>query len=45
MLSKAARDVGVQLFTQTFRSGRQVWVQIRNGKIINAGVNAVGKAK
>lgn len=41
-LPKAASEAGVQLFTQTFRSGRQVWVQVRNGRIINAGVSAAG---
>lgn len=41
-LPTAASEAGVQLFTQTFRSGRQVWVQVRSGRIINAGVNATG---
>ncbi|MDQ0966809.1 RHS repeat-associated protein [Flavobacterium sp. W4I14] len=34
---------GFQGFTQTFRNGKQVWVQTFNGKIINAGVNVVAK--
>ncbi|RWU06138.1 RHS repeat domain-containing protein [Pedobacter chitinilyticus] len=35
--------VGFQGFSQTFRSGQQVWVQVFNGKIVNAGVNIISK--
>lgn len=28
---------GFEGFSQTYRSGKQVWAQVRNGKIINAG--------
>ena len=34
---------GFQGFARTFRNGRQVWVQVRNGKIFNAGVNKIPK--
>ena len=34
---------GFQGYSQTFRNGSQVWVQTRNGKIINAGVNLIPK--
>jgi RHS repeat-associated protein len=30
---------GVSTFTKVYRNGRQVWVQVRNGRIANAGVN------
>lgn len=38
-VNPAAAAAGVQTFQQTFRSGRQVWVQVLNGQIRNAGVN------
>lgn len=40
-LPAAARDAGVQVFTQNFARG-QVWVHVRSGQIINAGVNRPG---
>ena len=33
-------DSAFQGFSKTFNAG-QVWVQVRNGKIINAGVNFI----
>ena len=37
-----ALGAGVKVYTKIFRGGKQVWVYVRNSKIINAGVNAVG---
>jgi RHS repeat-associated protein len=34
---------GFQGFSQTFRNGKQVWVQTINGKIFDAGVNIIPK--
>ncbi len=34
---------GFQGFSQTFRNRSQVWVQVLNGEIINAGVNLIPK--
>ncbi len=34
---------GFQGFAQTFKNGKQVWVQTFNGKIVNAGVNVLPK--
>ena len=34
---------GFQGYSKTFRNGKQVWTQVRNGKIVNAGVNYVPK--
>ena len=42
---KMAADAGVQTFRQTFRSGRQVWVQVRNGRIFEGGVNRAGSVR
>jgi hypothetical protein len=41
-LPTAAANAGVQAFTQTFQNGKQVWVYMRNGNIIDAGVNLPG---
>lgn len=43
--SQLAIDMGVQGFSQTFRNGQQVWVTVRNGEIIDAGVNAAGAVR
>jgi len=32
-----------QFLSRSFRNGKQVWVQSRNGKIFNAGVNVTPK--
>ena len=40
ILSPSAVESGVQGFTKSFKNG-QVWVQSRNGRIFNAGVNKV----
>jgi RHS repeat-associated protein len=40
-LPPGATQAGVEVYTQTFRNG-EVWVFVRNGQIINAGVNRVG---
>lgn len=37
-----AVGAGVQVYTQTFRNGNQVWVYTRNGRVINGGVNPPG---
>jgi RHS repeat-associated protein len=41
-LPTAAANAGVQAFTQTFRNGKQAWVYVRGGKIIDAGINLLG---
>eukprot|EP00009_Paramoeba_aestuarina_P003553 CAMPEP_0201506722 /NCGR_PEP_ID=MMETSP0161_2-20130828/588_1 /ASSEMBLY_ACC=CAM_ASM_000251 /TAXON_ID=180227 /ORGANISM="Neoparamoeba aestuarina, Strain SoJaBio B1-5/56/2" /LENGTH=339 /DNA_ID=CAMNT_0047900895 /DNA_START=136 /DNA_END=1152 /DNA_ORIENTATION=- len=41
-LSKHAQDAGVKMYRKQFRNGKQVWVQYRNGKMQNAGVNVPG---
>jgi hypothetical protein len=33
---------GVSFYTQTQRNGKQIWVEVYNGKISNAGVNLRG---
>lgn len=38
-------QAGVQVFTKTCASGRQVWVHVRAGQIVNAGLNAEGFAR
>jgi hypothetical protein len=43
-LPAQAVQSGVQLFTRQFRNG-QVWVYVRDGKIINAGVNLLGDVR
>jgi hypothetical protein len=44
LLSPSQQAAGVQMFTQMFKNG-QVWVQVRAGQIINAGVNPPGSAR
>ncbi len=34
-----AVNTGTSVFTQTFKNGSQVWVWVRNSKIVNAGIN------
>ena len=34
-----AFNTGTSVFTQTFKNGSQVWVWVRNSKIVNAGIN------
>uniref|UniRef100_A0A7C3AMV2 Uncharacterized protein n=1 Tax=Thermorudis sp. TaxID=1969470 RepID=A0A7C3AMV2_9BACT len=41
-LPQGAVQAGVHAYTQTFRSGKQVWVYVRNGLIQDAGVNRPG---
>ena len=43
LLPQSAAVAGVQVYAQTQRSGKQVWVYIRDGQIINAGVNPAGE--
>ena len=42
LLPQPAVAAGVQVHAQTQRNGKQVWVYIRDGRIINAGVNPAG---
>jgi CheY-like chemotaxis protein len=41
-LTPQQASAGVQAFTQVFRNGEQVWVLVRAGQIVNAGVNQPG---
>lgn len=41
LVNPLAARAGGQMFTQIFNNG-QVWVQVRNGAIYNAGVNRPG---
>lgn len=45
LMTRHAEAAGVSTYTQTMRNGSQVWVQVRNGEIVNAGVNVAGKAR
>ena len=38
-------QAGIEVYTWLGRSGRQVWVYLRNGEIVEAGVNGIGKAR
>ncbi len=42
ILAPRAIENGVQGFTQSFKNG-QIWVQVKDGKIFNAGVNLMKK--
>ncbi|MCE7057732.1 RHS repeat-associated core domain-containing protein [Algoriphagus sp. AGSA1] len=42
ILAPRAIENGVQGFTQSFNNG-QIWVQVKDGKIFNAGVNLIKK--
>ena len=41
-IPKDAAQAGVRAFTQVFQSGQQVWVYVRNGRIVDAGINPMG---
>ena len=43
LLPQSAAVAGVQVYAQTQRNGKQVWVYIRDARIINAGVNPAGE--
>jgi hypothetical protein len=44
VLSNFQRAAGnFQGFSQTFRNGQQIWVEVLDGKIINAGINLIPK--
>ena len=43
--SPEAVKAGVQGFSKVFRNGEQIWVQVRNGRIIDAGVNLPGAVR
>jgi RHS repeat-associated protein len=44
VLSPAQRTIeGIEGFSKTFRNGQQIWVQTRNGKIFDAGINTIPK--
>ncbi|GEM_PF-567915 len=45
LMTRDAAAAGVSTYTQTMRNGSQVWVHVRNGEIVNAGVNAAGKVR
>ena len=45
LMTQDAASAGVSTYTQTMRGGAQVWVHVRNGEIVNAGVNAAGKVR
>jgi hypothetical protein len=42
-LPRAAAAAGVQVYVQTQRNGKHIWVYIRDRRIINAGVNPAGE--
>jgi hypothetical protein len=42
-LPQAAAAAGVQIYIQTQRNGKHIWVYIRDRRIINAGVNPAGE--
>ncbi|OGL27236.1 MAG: hypothetical protein A3G44_03400 [Candidatus Rokubacteria bacterium RIFCSPLOWO2_12_FULL_73_47] len=41
VISPGKAKAGVEGFSQIFRSGQQIWVHVRDGRIIDAGVNVV----
>ncbi|WP_029215379.1 RHS repeat-associated core domain-containing protein [Kallotenue papyrolyticum] len=41
-LPQGAVRAGIQVYTQVFRNGEQIWVYVRNGIIQDAGVNPPG---
>lgn len=45
IITQYAADAGVEAFTRTSRNGSQIWVTVKDGQIINAGVNAAGAAR
>jgi len=45
LMTRDAASAGVSTYTQTMRGGAQVWVHVRNGEIVNEGVNAAGKVR
>ena len=45
LITSQGAAAGVSAYTQVFRNGKQVWALVRNNKIINAGVNAIGSAR
>jgi len=42
IITQQAANAGVQVYTQIMRNGEQIWVLVRNRRIINAGVNPPG---
>ena len=42
-LPRVAAAAGVQVYVQTQRNGKQLWVYIRDRRIINVGVNPAGE--
>jgi hypothetical protein len=42
-LPRAAVAAGVEVYVQTQRNGKQIWVYVRDRRILNAGVNPVGE--
>jgi hypothetical protein len=40
---RAAVAAGLEVYVQTQRNGEQIWVYIRDRRIINAGVNPAGE--
>jgi len=45
VVSQGAAAAGKQGFSQIFRSGSQVWAHVRDGRIVDAGVNAAKSAR
>ena len=45
IITQDAANAGAQAFTVISRSGKQIWVTVRNGVIQNAGVNLPGAVR
>ena len=45
LITQDAAAAGVSAYTVTARNGYQIWVTVRKGEVMNAGVNAAGSAR